>query len=158
MPGRPAARSSTATRISRKSSVPTLDSRKSTPQAVIPDEGPVTALRTQTCSVFADSQKTTATHRKLVVSLRKIQEVCCFEQEAGAKNSLHKFVEQDFNAEVSRCILRLLPVKKSEGAADRVVRFLGQFLRHASEKGGSGLRGAWPKGLTAGRRGLDPGR
>ena len=157
MPGRPSARSSTATRNPRKSSVPAVDSRKSVPQPVIPEEGPVTALRTQICSVFAESQKSTATHRKLVVSLRKIQEVCCFEQEPGARNSLHKFVEQDFNDEASRCILRLLPIKKSEAVADKVVRFLGAFLRHASEKGGHPLCDWWPKGLTAPRRGPHSG-
>ena len=32
-------------------------------------------------------------------------------------------------------MIRLVGVKKSEGVGDRIVRFLGLFLRHASEKG-----------------------
>ena len=87
------------------------------------------------CAIFADSQRSTASHRKLVVSLRKIQEACCFEQEGNAKHGLHDFSEEDFNSEVARCVIRTLPVRKSEGVGDKVVRFLGQFLRHASEKG-----------------------
>lgn len=38
--------------------------------------------------------------------------------------------------EVTRCILRILPIKKTESVGDRVIRFLGLFLNHASEKGG----------------------
>lgn len=37
--------------------------------------------------------------------------------------------------EIARCVIRLVGVKKSEGVGDRIVRFLGLFLRHATEKG-----------------------
>lgn len=43
--------------------------------------------------------------------------------------------EKEFNVEISRCILRLVPIKKSEPVGDRVIRFLGLFVAHASEKG-----------------------
>ena len=135
MPGRVSARTSTSTRLSRKSSVPTLDSRKSAPRGEIPEDGPSTALRVSVCTVFGESQKSTTGHRKLVVSLRKIQEACCYEQEDNAKSQLRDFSEDDFNAEVARCVIRVLLVKKSEPVGDKVVRFFGQFLRHASEKG-----------------------
>ena len=46
-----------------------------------------------------------------------------------------EFDEDDFNAEIMRCVIRLMGVKKSEGVGDRTVRFLGFFLRHAGEKG-----------------------
>jgi condensin complex subunit 3 len=42
--------------------------------------------------------------------------------------------EADFNAEVERCVLRVMGVRKAEAAGDRVVRFLGLFLKTASEK------------------------
>ena len=45
------------------------------------------------------------------------------------------FDEEEFNAEVVRCVVRILGVKKSEPVGDRVIRFLGLFLKHASEKG-----------------------
>jgi condensin complex subunit 3 len=93
--------------------------------------------------MFGDAQKTTATQRKLVVNLRKIQEACCFEppdtNKKGAKKAegevQEDFDEEDFNGEVVRCVLRILGVKKSEPVGDRIIRFLGVFLKHASEKG-----------------------
>lgn len=44
------------------------------------------------------------------------------------------FDEEDFNREVKRCVIRILPVKKSEPVGDRVVRFLGTFLSVAASK------------------------
>ena len=133
MPGRVSARTSAASRISRKSSVPTLNSRSSI--ASIPDEGPATDLRIKICAIFGDAQKSTNTHRKLVVSLRKIHEACCYEPQKPGKDGLDGFEEGDFNAEIARCMIRILAIKKTEGAGDRIIKFLGQFLRHASEKG-----------------------
>ena len=58
---------------------------------------------------------------------------CCDEEiiKAGEHNSQ----EDDFNFEMARCVLRIMGVKKSEPAGDRLIRFLGLFLRHANEKG-----------------------
>ncbi|KAI8933420.1 hypothetical protein NX059_010035 [Plenodomus lindquistii] len=150
MPGRPAGTRSTRTSAAstRKTSggvtKPTRASgtRQSAHAVEIPDEGPVTTLRTQIAQVFSDAQKTTATQRKLAVHLRKIQEACCFEppetNKKGGKKGREEieedFDEEDFNNEMGRCVLRLLNVKKSETAGDRVIRFLGLFLKHASEK------------------------
>lgn len=83
--------------------------------------------------IFDDAQKTTAAHRKLVVRLRRIQEACCFG--APEDQSHGEFEEDDFNVEIARCVIRLMGVKKSEGAGDRIMRFLGLFLHHATEKG-----------------------
>ena len=119
--------------MSRKSSVPTLNSRSST--ASIPDEGPSTDLRVKICAIFGDAQKSMAGHRKLVVSLRKIQESCCYEPQKPGKGNLDEFDENDFNIELARCIVRILPIKKTEPVGDRIIKFLGQFLKHAGEKG-----------------------
>ncbi|KAI0587757.1 Condensin complex component cnd3 [Pyrenophora tritici-repentis] len=150
MPGRPSTRAprASATSTTRKTSAGTTKStrassaRQSANAIEIPDEGPVTTLRTQIVQVFSDAQKTTATQRKLVVNLRKIQEACCFEPpetgKKGGKKSKGEeqedFDEEEFNAEVVRCVLRIMCVKKSEPVGDRVIRFLGVFLKHASEK------------------------
>lgn len=141
MPGRVPTRASTMSRISRKSSTQTLNSRTSTtsPTVVIPEEGPESTLRTQICSIFGDAQRTTTGHRTLVVSLRKLQESCCYEPIKPSKKGRDEFNEDDFNVEIARCVIRLMGVKKSEGVGDRIVRFLGFFLRHASEKGSEGL-------------------
>ena len=141
MPGRVSTRNATAPRVSRKSSVPSLNSRASTtsristPATVVPHEGPSTTLRASICQIFADAQKTTAGHRKLVVNLRKIQEACCYEPTKPGQNRNKSAGEDDFNVEIARCVIRLIGVKKSEGVGDRLIRFLGLFLRHASDKG-----------------------
>ncbi|KAI9828456.1 MAG: hypothetical protein M1832_002884 [Thelocarpon impressellum] len=138
MPGRVSTRSgrSSAAAIPRKSSVKTLNSRASasrisSPHVLIPEEAPPSELRTRVCGVFADAQRTTAGHRKLVIILRKIQASCCYKK-AGTEDA--GFDEEGFNAEVGRCVIRVMGVKKSESVGDRVVRFLGLYLKHASEK------------------------
>ncbi|KAF4555084.1 Condensin complex subunit 3-like protein [Elsinoe fawcettii] len=146
MPGRVSARTSRASTgqaaPSRKTSTQTLKSTRSStdhrasssPVADIPDEGESKALRKHIGAIFSDSQKSTTGHRKLVVNLRKIQESCCYEPSSKKGRQDDQFDEEDFNSEFVRCILRLLPIRKSEAAGDRVVRFLGVFLRVASDK------------------------
>ena len=68
-----------------------------------------------------------------MVGLRKIQEACI--NEPLSRKKMENLSEYEFNVEFARCVLRLLGVKKSESAGDRIVRFVGFFLRHASEKG-----------------------
>jgi condensin complex subunit 3 len=84
--------------------------------------------------VFRDAQRTTATHRKLVVTLRKIQESCCYEPENPKSSSGSDFDEEAFNHEFVRCTSRVMPVKKSETVGEKTIRFIGLFLKHASEK------------------------
>lgn len=69
--------------------------------------------------------------------MRKIQEACCYVLHSSLKKKSplgDGFEEADFNAEVERCVLRVMGVRKAEAAGDRVVRFLGLFLKSASEK------------------------
>ncbi|MCJ1464876.1 hypothetical protein MMC07_003491 [Pseudocyphellaria aurata] len=138
MPGKASARNPRTSRLPRKSSAQTIASRKSTalristPTIVIPEEGPTSTLRTRICDIFSAAQRTTAGHRKLVVGLRKIQETCCYEQ--SNSQGQNNFGEDDFNMELARCVIRLMVVKKTENVGDRIVRYLGLFLRHASEK------------------------
>lgn len=146
MPGRTSSRATrtSTTSTTRKSSTTRAGSARQSSNVVeIPDEGPDTSLRKQVAQVFGDAQKTTTTQRKLVVNLRKIQEACCFEppdtnKKGGKKGKgevQEDFDEEDFSNEVVRCVLRILGVKKSEPVGDRIIRFLGVFLKHASEKG-----------------------
>ncbi|OJD32998.1 nuclear condensin complex subunit [Diplodia corticola] len=101
----------------------------------IPDEGEPTSLRDHVCRIFGDAQRTTATQRKLVVQLRKVQEACCYEPVKPKKQqSDEDFGEEDFTTEVGRCLLRVLPVKKSEPVGDRVIKFVALFLKHSSDK------------------------
>ncbi|KAK3712110.1 chromosome condensation complex Condensin, subunit G [Vermiconidia calcicola] len=137
MPGR-VARGGRTSAPSRNASAQNIRSsgRNSSPVTEVPDEGADTSLRRAICAVFGDAQKSTAGHRKLVISLRKIQEQCCYEPVnlTKALKQGESFEEEDFNDEVVRCVLRLLPVRKAEPAGDRVVRFLGTFLNTAGAK------------------------
>ena len=144
MPGRTsvrANRNSAASATSRKSSTHTPKSRsastRSSAHAVqIPDEGPATPLREKIGSIFADAQKGLATQRKLAVTLRKVQETCCYEPTKPQKQDLdEEYEEAEFNEEVARCVLRILAIKKSEPIGDRLVQFLGLFLKVASDRG-----------------------
>ena len=122
-----------------------------------------TLLREYIGAIFADSYKTTTGHRKLVVRLRKCLEQCCYAPEELAKKSkknggeraLIEYDEEDFVREVKRCVIRILGVKKTEGAGEKMVRFLGLFLRESSERdivlvsGGEELEGALPETPTS---------
>ncbi|CAI6293814.1 unnamed protein product [Periconia digitata] len=147
MPGRASTRStrtssattaSTAAAPTRRSTRGSASARASTNAVDIPDEGPESSLRTQVSQIFGDAQNTTATQRKLLTSLRKLQERCCFEVDEEKKKKKgpqeEEFDEEEFNGEVMRCVLRILSVKKGENVGDRVIRFLGLFLKHASDK------------------------
>jgi condensin complex subunit 3 len=68
------------------------------------------------------------------VTLRKIQEACCYEPSSAKKSAAAEFEEDDFNVEFVRCVLRVMPVKKSEGVGEKTIRFIGLFLRHSIDK------------------------
>ncbi|RDA92583.1 hypothetical protein CP533_0949 [Ophiocordyceps camponoti-saundersi (nom. inval.)] len=100
---------------------------------------PNSRLRTQICAIFRDAQRTTATHRKLAITLRKIHEACCYEPKSGKKRSEDAEEGEDddeeaFNHEFVRCVLRIMPVKKTEGVGERAIRFVGSFLKYAGDK------------------------
>ncbi|OAA55580.1 nuclear condensin complex subunit [Niveomyces insectorum RCEF 264] len=151
MPARTSTRSSRASAaISHKASSTTLNgrasaaSRASSVNIDVPAEPEDSALRAQIAPIFREAQKNTASHRKLTVTLRKIQEACCYEPTAVSSNNNNnnkssgnvstEFHEDDFNTEFVRCVYRTMPVKKSEPVGDKVIRFIGLFLRHAIEK------------------------
>ena len=108
----------------RAASAPTID---------IPEEPLQTDLRVQICQVFHSAQKSAATQRKSCISLRRIQEACCFDETKGQKQRVQG-TEADFKAEFWRCAIRALGVRRGEAVGDRTVRFVGLFLAHAEEK------------------------
>lgn len=126
--GRASTRSSaanTTARASRASSAVAFD---------VPEESPDNELRTQVAAVFREAQKNTATHRKAAVTLRKLQEACCYEPTSAKKATAGDFDEDDFNTELIRCVLRVMPVRKSEAVGERTIRFVGVFMRHSIDK------------------------
>lgn len=126
--GRASTRSSaanTTARASRASSAVAFD---------VPEESPDNELRTQVAAVFREAQRNTATHRKSAVTLRKLQEACCYEPTSAKKATAGDFDEDDFNTELIRCVLRVMPVRKSEAVGERTIRFVGVFMRHSIDK------------------------
>ncbi|KAG5665663.1 hypothetical protein KAF25_009788 [Fusarium avenaceum] len=95
---------------------------------------PDNALRSKVCAIFRDAQRTTATHRKLVVNLRKIQESCAYEPTNPDESQANEFDEDAFNHEFIRCVSKIMPIKKSESVGEKSIRFTGLFLQHASAK------------------------
>ncbi|KAK1598760.1 nuclear condensing complex subunit [Colletotrichum navitas] len=141
MPARVSTRSTrTSAAVSHKSSAATVGSRASTASRSsslaldVPTERPDSELRSQVCAVFRDAQKNTASHRKLVVTLRKIQEACAYEPTSLKKSTANEFDEEAFNSEFVRCVLRVMPIKKTEAVGEKTIRFIGFFLRHANDK------------------------
>ncbi|BFZ59916.1 chromosome condensation complex Condensin, subunit G [Saitoella coloradoensis] len=91
------------------------------------ESDPVTSLKPTLASIFNDAQRTTATHRKLVNATRSLQDACVErEGEDG---------EEAFTTEFLKCLNKVLPVKKSEPTADRVVKFCVAFIQHIQETG-----------------------
>ncbi|KAL6850871.1 chromosome condensation complex Condensin, subunit G [Amphichorda felina] len=132
MPARTTGRSA-RTAASIKSTRGSAASRDSTTANETVDT-PDNALRGRICSIFRDAQKTTATHRKLAVNLRKIHETCCYEPSSGKTSASEEFDEEAFNHEFIRCVLRVMPVKKTESVGEKSIRFTGFFLRLANDK------------------------
>ncbi|CAM1510341.1 Fc.00g006760.m01.CDS01 [Cosmosporella sp. VM-42] len=126
-----AATSSKRTSATRNSRASVASRTSSAPEIV---DTPESALRTQICAIFRDAQRTTATHRKLAVNLRKVHESCCYEPTNPKHSQANDFDEEAFNHEFVRCVLRVMPVKKAENVGEKSIRFVGLFLRHANDK------------------------
>ncbi|ROV99002.1 hypothetical protein VSDG_03799 [Cytospora chrysosperma] len=73
-------------------------------------------------------------HKKSAVTLRKLQEACCYEPTSAKKTAASDFDENDFNKEFVRCVLRVMPVKKSEAVGEKTIRFIGVFMKHSIDK------------------------
>ncbi|KAK2007017.1 ARM repeat-containing protein [Colletotrichum eremochloae] len=140
MPARVSTRSTRASAAVSHKPAATTGSRASTASRSsslaldIPTERPDNELRGQVCAVFRDAQRNTASHRKLVVNLRKIQEACAYEPTSLKKSTANEFDEEAFNSEFVRCVLRVMPIKKAESVGEKTIRFVGFFLRHANDK------------------------
>lgn len=134
MPPRATRSGRASTKTSTAAARASTASRQPSVNVDIPEEIPENELRTQVAAVFREAQRNTATHRKSAVTLRKLQEACCYEPTTAKKTAAADFDENDFNNEFIRCVLRIMPVKKSESVGEKTIRFVGVFMRHATDK------------------------
>ncbi|KAJ3493371.1 hypothetical protein NLG97_g4773 [Lecanicillium saksenae] len=113
--------------------VPSISRASPAPAAEFVDT-PDNDLRLKISPIFRDAQRNTATHRKLAVTLRKIHEACCYETADQKSTAGSDFDEKAFNTELIRCVLKVMPVKKTEGVGEKSIRFIGFYLRHSNDK------------------------
>ncbi|TQV92330.1 hypothetical protein V2A60_007019 [Cordyceps javanica] len=113
--------------------VPSISRASPTPAAEFVDT-PDNDLRLKISSIFRDAQRNTATHRKLAVTLRKLHEACCYETPDQKTTVDSDFDEMTFNTEFIRCVLKVMPVKKTEAVGEKSIRFIGFYLRHSHDK------------------------
>ena len=85
---------------------------------------------------FDQAQHTTANHQKNIVSLRKIQDACASITERAPKGT-RLIGEKAFTTLFIEMVNRVLPVKKGVSVADRVVKFVAQYVTYATEQGAS---------------------
>jgi condensin complex subunit 3 len=91
-------------------------------------------LPTQLPPIFEQAQHTTANHRKNIVALRKIQVACATVTEETSKGT--KLVgEKAFNTLFVDMVNRVLGVKKGVAVADRVVKFVANYVAYTTEQG-----------------------
>ncbi|EAQ89014.1 hypothetical protein CHGG_05633 [Chaetomium globosum CBS 148.51] len=85
--------------------------------------------------------------RRGLPTMRCAAQACCYEPTSVKKSTTaaaataSDFDEDDFNTEFVRCVLRVMPIKKSEGVGEKTVRFIGLFLRHAIDKDNEAVGG-----------------
>ena len=84
--------------------------------------------------IFEQVQHTTANHRKNIISLRNIQEQCSGITEATPKG-LRVVGEKAFNTVFIDMVNRILPVKKGVAVADRVVKFVANYVAYTTQQG-----------------------
>ncbi|KAG2178793.1 hypothetical protein INT43_001639 [Umbelopsis isabellina] len=93
------------------------------------------SLKTSVPQLFQESQKAASVSRKLAVALRKIQEACALKSPIVEKqpHDIDLDGELLFHLEVVRNLNKILPVKKKEGAVDRVIKFIAAFMQYTQE-------------------------
>jgi condensin complex subunit 3 len=88
--------------------------------------------------IFEQVQSSTANHAKNFVALRKLHvEAAAEVKEIQKGRGLQLVGEAAFREAFLQATVRILPVKKGVAVADRVVRFIGGYIKHINKKGPS---------------------
>ncbi|OXB39504.1 hypothetical protein LQV05_000649 [Cryptococcus neoformans] len=83
--------------------------------------------------IFDQAQQTTANHRKNIVYLRKIHEQCASIVEEISDDRIKLTGEKAFNSLFFDMVNRVLTVKKGVAVADRVVKFVANYVSYCTE-------------------------
>ncbi|KAJ8100601.1 nuclear condensing complex subunit [Lipomyces tetrasporus] len=83
------------------------------------------AIAAATASIFQDAQLSLTSHRKLCIKLWTVQ------QQAADRG-----YEDEFNRKFASLLNRVMPIKKSEPAAEKIVKFCSQFVEYINLQAG----------------------
>lgn len=96
-------------------------STKALPEGVT--ENDIITLRKLIAQNFQDGQRTVASHRKIVATLKNYQD-----------KAVSVGLEDEFNLTFVKMVNRVLPIKKGEKAADRIVQLCENFVAYIQAK------------------------
>ncbi|KAG8763595.1 hypothetical protein FRC12_008487, partial [Ceratobasidium sp. 428] len=91
---------------------------------------------TQIPAIFQQTQVTLANHRKNVVALAKLFSGCAgiYEEVKGKGGGIRLTGEKAFQVTFAKMVNNVLPVKKGVSNADKVVKFIGAFVKYITDK------------------------
>jgi condensin complex subunit 3 len=82
-------------------------------------------------TLFQNSQHVSSTHHKNVIALRRLQLAS-----AAVRPEDDVYAgERAFNEVFSQCIFRVLPLKRTEPCALKIIKFMSAFFQYSHEKG-----------------------
>ncbi|KAK9368640.1 nuclear condensing complex subunit [Lipomyces kononenkoae] len=84
---------------------------------------PSSTIASATSHIFQDAQRSVTSHRKLCIKLRAIQQ-----------HATSRGYEEEFNRKFATLLNRVLPIKKSEPAAEKLVKFCTQFVEYINSQ------------------------
>ncbi|KAF4618523.1 hypothetical protein D9613_009994 [Agrocybe pediades] len=91
-------------------------------------------LRESVSAIFEQAQLSVANHKKNCVALYKIHTTAAAVTQPG-KNGLKLVGEKAFQDVFLDMVSRVLVVKKGPVTADRIVKYVGAFVKFMNEKG-----------------------
>lgn len=93
-------------------------------------------VTTQVPRIFEQAQTSIANHQKNLVALHKLQtEAAQCTEEVRKGRGVRLVGEKIFEEAILNILTRVLPLKKGVTPADRVVKFIGGYVKFVNEKG-----------------------
>jgi condensin complex subunit 3 len=87
----------------------------------------------QIIHIFQQAQVNVASHKKNVVQLHKLHSQAAQQVEESAKG-IRLVGEKTFNKSFEDAVYKVLPLKKGTTVADRIVKFVGLFVKFTMDK------------------------
>jgi condensin complex subunit 3 len=96
--------------------------------------------------IFQQVQTSTANHNKNCVALAKLFSGCAgiYEEVQSRGGGIRLTGEKAFQLMFARMVNNVLPIKKGVSNADRVIRFIGSFVKYITDKGQQTVCYYWP--------------